>query len=309
MSKLNFKFFKKSKTEIIEPPLKTKQIQFGKYFLTTDLDHPLSIYLEEFPLYDQFLPQICSNFSGLIIDVGANIGDTLLSVFEKNDESFLIAVEPDDEFAENCLLNIEQNNLPKRVLLVKKFISSKKGNFVIEKNKSASTGSIKEDKDLENSNSLSFSELMDLIPYERKQNLDIIKIDTDGFDWDILNSYSEMVNSKPENKFRFIYFEFQNFLNNENNSMSERQDKDEKYKKALENLLKTGYDTFTVFDNFGTKLITTKTISEILVFSDYITRSKIYNNYSTIYHLDILVYNSIETEFVNEQLKLYLEKN
>ena len=150
---------------------------------------------------------------------------------------------------------------------------------------------------------------MDLIPYERKQNLDIIKIDTDGFDWDILNSYTEMVNSKPENKFRFIYFEFQNFLNNENNSMLERQDKDEKYKKALENLLKTGYDTFTVFDNFGTKLITTKTISEILVFSDYITRSKIYNNYSTIYHLDILVYNSIETEFVNEQLKLYLEMN
>ena len=113
-----------------------KIIKLGKYQLETNHSHMLDVYKKKYPLYDLFLAHICSNFSGLIIDVGANIGDSAICIFSKNDRSFIVGVEPDEDFGKTCIQNIRQNKLEDRFLLVDKFITNEKGNFKIEKNNS-----------------------------------------------------------------------------------------------------------------------------------------------------------------------------
>ena len=284
---------------------KKKIIKLGKYQLETNHSHMLDVYKKKYPLYDLFLAHICSNFSGLIIDVGANIGDTAISIFSKNDRSFIVGVEPDEDFGKTCIQNIRKNKLEDRFLLVDKFITNEKGNFKIEKNKSGSTGSkVATDEPTTNS-SISFSELVLLIPKEQLLSIDMLKIDTDGYDWDIIDSYCESIESHSHVKARFVFFELQTFLNNIGLADKDRADRTLKHKSAIERLYRNGYDSFTLFDNFGTYLMTTSAIEEIISISDYIGRSQLHNNHSTFYHLDILAFNKTDQNFVKQQLDSY----
>jgi hypothetical protein len=176
---------------------------------------------------------------------------------------------------------------------------------IIEKNKSASTGSRIEADATNTSNSISFSELVHLIPKDKLTAFDMIKIDTDGFDWDVIDSYCEFMENNIEPTAKFIFFEFQTFLNNIGFADKDRADRTLKYKNSIENLFKNGYDSFCIFDNFGTYLMITSSIEEIISISDYIGRSQLLNNHSTFYHLDILAFNKTHLDFVKKQLNFF----
>lgn len=124
--------------------------------------HVLDKYQQTYPLYDRFLPIICENLDGLIIDIGANIGDTSISIFSKNKKAHIVGVEPDDDFSNECISNINLNELSSRFFLIKKFVSTQSGKFVVEKNESESTGSMVEDleNNLDGKNTISFVELL-----------------------------------------------------------------------------------------------------------------------------------------------------
>lgn len=296
---------KKLIRKLFENPNQRKVISLGKYQLETNRSHMLDVYKKKYPLYDLFLEQISSNFDGLIIDIGANIGDTAISIFSKNDRSFIVGVEPDEDFCKICRQNIEKNHLQQRFLLVDKFISGEKGNFKIEKNSSHSTGSKIQVDDASTSNSISFAELMQLIPQEKRAAFDLVKIDTDGFDWDVLDSYCDSLQNANADRARFVFFEFQTFLNNIGFTDPDRASRTQKYQSALERLYQNNYDSFALFDNFGTYLMTTSSIAEIVSLSDYIGRSQLVNKHSTFYHMDVLAFNQAEREFVNQQIEAY----
>jgi FkbM family methyltransferase len=273
---------------------------FGDYKVILKGNHVLAKYQESFPLYDRFLPILCSSFDGLIIDVGANIGDTSIAIFSKNSRSFIVGVEPDNAFYDECTYNININDLTRRFLGINKFVSTRIGTYSLENSKTLSTGSILFDSNIigEN-NTISFSQLMDLIPSEKKIKFDILKIDTDGFDWDILDSfisYNKNFNVKP----RFIFFEMQTYLNNLGVKDINRNKIIENYKSSIERLETIGYNNFYLFDNFGTPIKITKSINEIFELNDYIKRSQIYNSHSTIYYLDILAFSDLELIYVNQ---------
>lgn len=283
-----------------------KEYFFGDYKLTLKGNHVLDKYQQSFPLYDRFLPMLCSDFEGLIIDIGANIGDTSIAIFSKNLKSFIVGVEPDAIFYEECINNIFQNGLTTRFLGVNKFVSTNEGNFCLEKSSTMSTGSISSKIDQSGKkNTISFSELMDLIPNEKILKFDILKIDTDGFDWDILNSFVLYVNDfriKP----RFVFFEMQTYLNNLGVYDVNRDQIIEDYKVSIERLQSIGYNNFCLIDNFGTPIKITQSINEIFELNDYIMRSQIYNSHSTIYYIDILAFCENEFEFVKQAIeKLY----
>ena len=56
-------------------------------------------YQEKFKLNDRFLPILVKhiNQSGIIVDIGANIGDTLFSIFH-NCKNKIVCVEPSDMY-------------------------------------------------------------------------------------------------------------------------------------------------------------------------------------------------------------------
>jgi len=275
---------------------------FGDYKVILKGNHVLPKYQESFPLYDRFLPVLCSKFEGLIIDIGANVGDSTIAIFSKNSKSFIVGVEPDKAFFDECIHNININDLSRRFLGINKFVSTTIGNYKVEKNETLSTGSISFDSNpTKKNNTISFLELMDLIPSEKKTKFDILKIDTDGFDWDILDSFISY-NKKSHFKPRFIFFEMQTYLNNKGVKDINRNQILESYKLSIERLQTIGYNNFCLLDNFGTPIKVTKSISEIFQLSDYIKRSQIYNSHSTIYYLDILAFSNFELNYVNQAL-------
>ena len=281
---------------------------FGDYIIILKGNHVLAKYQESFPLYDRFLPILCADFDGLIIDVGANIGDTSIAIFSKNFKSFIVGVEPDSVFYNECINNIKLNDLSDRFLGIKKFVSSQIGTYSLEKSITSSTGSILYDsKQTGEINTISFTQLMDLIPSKMKMKFDILKIDTDGFDWDILDSFINYSNNsliKP----RFVFFEMQTYLNNIGVKDANRNQIIENYKLSIERLLSTGYNNFCLIDNFGTPIKITQSVNEIFEFNEYIKNSQVYNSHSTIYHLDILAFSDDEMGIVNESI-LTLYKN
>jgi FkbM family methyltransferase len=275
---------------------------FGDYKITLKGDHMLDKYQQSFPLYDRFLPVLCSDFDGLIIDIGANIGDTSIAIFSKNSKSFIVGVEPDDIFYDECINNIFQNVLTHRFLGINKFVSTNDGNYCLEKNSTMSTGSISSKiNQLGEKNTISFSELMDLIPIEKTMKFDILKIDTDGFDWDIINSFV-LYGSDFRIKPRFVFFEMQTYLNNSGVYDESRNQIIENYKASIERLQSIGYTNFCLIDNFGTPIKITQSINEIFEFNDYIKRSQVYNSHSTIYYMDILAFFDDEFEFVKQAI-------
>ena len=280
-----------------------KEYFFGDYKVILKEDHVLDKYQQSFPLYDRFLPVLCSDFDGLIVDIGANIGDTSIAIFSKNLKSFIVGVEPDTVFYQECINNIFQNGLTHRFLGVNKFVSTNEGNLCLEKSSTMSTGSISSKINQSGEkNTISFSELMDLIPKEKSLKFDILKIDTDGFDWDILNSfvhYGSDLRIKP----RFVFFEMQTYLNNLGVYDENRNQMIEDYKVSIERLRSIGYNNFCLIDNFGTPIKITKSINEIFELNDYIKRSQIYNSHSTIYYMDILAFFDNESEFVTQAIE------
>lgn len=286
-----------------------KEYFFGDLKIILKGNHMLDQYQKSFPLYDRFLPILCSSFDGLIIDVGANIGDTSIAIFSKNNKSFIVGVEPDDVFFSECENNIFINNLNDRFLGIKKFVTTNKGKYTIEKSNTLSTGSISNNPTgIGEINSISFSELMNLIPSERKTKFDILKVDTDGFDWDVINSFLEYVNNSKK-KPRFVFFEMQTYINNIGVHDKNREQIIYKYKLSIEGLFENGYDSFCLLDNFGTPIKITQSIKDIFEIDDYVKRSQIYNSHSTIYYLDILAFPHEELQFVNESiLNLYRKR-
>lgn len=282
---------------------------FGSYVISLGKHHVLDEYQEQYPLYDQFLPMICSGFKGLIIDIGANIGDTSIAIFSQNKESFVVGVEPDKQFFEECIQNIKRNSLSERFLGINQFVTTESGNFTVRKSASLSTGSIEKSTAATNgqTNTISFSQLMDLIPDDQKNQFDILKIDTDGFDWDILQSFSQYAKNSnfiPE----FIFFEMQTFLNNNEKNPEGRDVIIDKYTDAIREVNQLGYTHFCLFDNFGTLVKKTTSIEEIFEFNQYIKRSQINNLHSTIYYLDVLAYKAPSDAYVDKILNNIYKK-
>lgn len=271
---------------------KDREYRFGDYSILLRGNHQLDVHQNAYPLFDRFLPEFCADFAGLIIDIGANIGDTSIAIFARNSRSYIVGVEADETFYNECLSNIKANKLDARFLGVNKFVSTMKGNFQVEKNATRSTGSISRKEKLDGpQNTVSFAELMQLIPPARTSPFNLLKIDTDGFDWDILNSlheYAQAGSVMPQ----YIFFELQPYLNSDLKKGAGREHMTDKYQAALQILLGDGYDTFCLFDNFGTHIRITKSITEIVDFCDYITRSQEQNNHSTIYYMDVLAFNN-----------------
>ncbi|WP_312089881.1 FkbM family methyltransferase [Chryseobacterium sp.] len=299
MKKINF--FKKRK-EIV-PEFEQEiviEYKIGKYKIFPKNNHMIEKYQAQFPLYDRFLPYFCSSLEGLIIDIGANIGDTSIAIFSQNEDCFIVGVEPDEVFFKDCIENIELNNLKNRFLGIQKFISTEKGAFVIEKDKTSSTGSInKSEYQIEN-NTISFSELLQLVPSEISQHFDMLKIDTDGYDWDIINSFVD--SNKTKEIPRFIFFEMQTFLNNDVNKTNQREEMNNNYIFAIKKLIEKGFTHFSLFDNFGTYLLTTTNIEDIFKLNEYVIRSQVSNHYSTIFYFDVLAYNECEAEFTKNKI-------
>ena len=209
--------------------------------------HLLSLYESVYPKYDRFLPTVIGKIkeNEVIIDIGANIGDTLFRLLNVNSKPYYYCIEADNFFFEYLQKNKQSLdiNIKNKIILIKTLVGDQlKGNL-----SETTTGT----KSLIESDSGTKSKKLDDIILEHKiKNIKLIKVDVDGFDYNILfSAINEIKNSKPD-----IFFEYMplDLLGKKN------------YLRLIEKLNKIGYSNWTMLDNYGSVIFENKSYIELI---------------------------------------------
>ena len=209
--------------------------------------HLLSLYESVYPKYDKFLPTVIGKIkeNEVIIDIGANIGDTLFRLLNINTKPYYYCIEADNFFFEYLQKNKKSLdiNIQNKIILIKSLVGDQlKGNL-----SETTTGT----KSLIESDSGTKSKKLDDIIMDYKiKNIKLIKVDVDGFDYNILfSAINELKNNKPD-----IFFEY----------MPLDESGKKNYLRLIEKLNKIGYSNWTMLDNYGSVIFENKSYIELI---------------------------------------------
>jgi FkbM family methyltransferase len=213
---------------IFRLPLKYK-INGVKLWLPPE--HLLPFYQAKFPLYDRFLPFLAYELpaKSIVIDVGANVGDTSVPLFDANPSLIFMCIEPDDYYFKFLCKNTA--NKGGSFVLRKSLIGTKSESFTLKGGGGTKTAKSNVE------GSMRHESLDSLVKVSNSDEISLIKTDTDGWDHDvILSGQITIKRFKP-----LIFSEFQLV-----NSSSIHN-----YIKAIRMLREVGYDQAFIFRNVG----------------------------------------------------------
>lgn len=257
--------------------------------LTLPLSHMLPFYLREYRFYDRlpgrisdFIHQAHGRLCG--VDVGANIGDTIASFYKQESDTFL-AIEPNPKFY-RLLVDNWKHNSNVSVISAVCSATSEDGSFVI--NESNGTASIHQtDKGIK----LTRSSLDDILKdYPLSRNVNVLKIDTDGHDFEVIEGSRALLSRNLP----AILFECDPFGNTKFVEDCVR---------ALTTIKQCGYSYFLLYSNFG-NLIGLYRLSDLSPFLKLL----FYQLTSEFYYFDILVMKDEEIfQFYKSEIDYFIE--
>lgn len=267
-----------------------RSYEINHYSIQLDYSHLLPDYQKEHPFYDRFLPHLVSYLpeGSLAIDVGANIGDTLVGMLGSNDKLEYLCVEASEEFFPYLKRNVASlmaQNGQLRISILNEFVGKDITNVRLDgrggtKYAVVGGGTIKSKPMV--------SILSDLEVNHRQVSL--LKTDVDGFDWDVIRSSFEILSHTP-----YVYFECH----------YDKMDQLQQYKRLFTEMISIGYSKFAFFDNFGQFLLSTDNISEVGNLLDYVARQNFHNSTRTNYYYDVLAYSEEKSGQVDEIIREY----
>lgn len=203
------------------------------------VSHKLPIYIAEFPLYDT-LPARISDYlrkrdnSLVMVDIGANIGDTILGCYVNSSPDRYLGVEANPEF----IPYFKQNTKNLRGVLLSETLchSGNKDHAYINIQSSGGTARLLE---ADEGTSITKKTLDDIIlEHPDFENFNFLKIDTDGNDFDILRGATKSIGSSlPIIMLECDIFGNVNYVEDVTDSIS--------------SLAKLGYSIVVVYDNLG----------------------------------------------------------
>ena len=209
--------------------------------------HLLSLYESVYPKYDKFLPTVIGKIkeNEAIIDIGANIGDTLFRLLNINTRPYYYCIEADNFFYTYLQKNKKSldANIQNKIILIKSLV----GDQLIGNLSETTTGTkslIESDSDIKS------KKLDDIIIEYKIKNIKLIKVDVDGFDYNILfSAINELKNNKPD-----IFFEY----------MPLDESGKKNYLRLIEKLNEIGYSNWTMLDNYGTIIFENKGYIDVI---------------------------------------------
>lgn len=176
-------------------------------------EHPLPSLLHGYPQYNRalalgvsVLASSSSDRSQTVIDVGANIGETVAVIDQIVSEVFYLCIEADQDIARICKLNHRDNP---RVQVEQCFIGEQEGALVRLEDDGRANPSTKLVDPAGSGEASSYNRLVRLdtvaTPFaEAHGGLSLIKVDTEGYDFSVLRSGSSLISRyKPA-----LYFEW-----------------------------------------------------------------------------------------------------
>jgi FkbM family methyltransferase len=265
--------------------------QVGSIAIDVPPKHPLREYQERNRLYDKFLPVLARNLpldeSTIIVDIGANIGDTTIGILQEC-RNRIISVEPSDlfyPFLEKNLLKVSSEERA-RVKAIKQLVGT--GRFVGDLvHLQAGTAHIR--PTAASSKNTHPVPLDDLV--ESRSRVVLVKVDTDGFDFDVLLSAKHTLSSsKP-----ILFWE----------NAPEEDYHQSGFEELYEMLESLSYKHIFVFDNFGnlmTEEISYRTLKHI---NSYLISMSRFRCTRTIHYVDILAATDEHAKTVHDAIADY----
>ena len=267
-----------------------REIKIGKYSIKISYLHELYDLQQKYPYYDKFLNFFVKYLpkKSIVIDVGANVGDTLLGMVSGNSKLEYICIEPDDNFffdLENNIQILKKQNKILSIKAVKELVG-------LEVNDASLFGSNSSKHAIPNKGKIK-SKKLSIIFDElnlKSSRLSLIKTDVDGFDWDVINSSTDLLNKTP-----YLYFECHHKDENQLDS----------YKKLFKNLKIIGYRNFLFFDNFGKKICSVNNLKIINDLLEYTKKDNSHKSMQTIFYYDVLAYSDRDFNFIEKIINKY----
>lgn len=246
--------------------------QIGKYRIYLDFTHKLPIYQKQYPYYDKFLPLLVKNLpkNSLVIDIGANVGDTLAAMVSANNKLRYFCIEADRHFFILLKKNIDLINRQEKKLNIKAL------EYLVGKNiKSVSLKGNSSTKTIVKEGTINSQPLSKILKDENipPKFISLIKTDVDGYDYDVIRSTFDSLENKP-----YIFFECQ----------YDYKSQLSQFKKLFKELQKLGYYNFVFFDNYGQFITTLKDLKTIYELLNYVANQNFSLSTRSIYYYDIL---------------------
>jgi tRNA G46 methylase TrmB len=87
----------------------TRNYNYKNFSILLPINHMLPDYQKANPKYDKLLPIVSKyiNQNEMIIDIGANVGDTLAAMVDENPNPIYLCIEPEDEYYSYLLKNVD----------------------------------------------------------------------------------------------------------------------------------------------------------------------------------------------------------
>ena len=266
----------------------TRNYNYKNFSILLPLNHMLPDYQKANPKYDKLLPIISKyiNQNEMIIDIGANVGDTLAAMVDENPNPIYLCIEPEDEFYSYLLRNVDiiQKKIPNlKVHLLKQFVGNQITNVSLDKK----GGTAKANLISGNIKSKTLDDILN--DFENIEKIKLLKADTDGFDYDVLESSLKTIEKhKP-----ILFFECQYELEYQKTN----------YKSIIKKLQSLGYFHWTIFDNYGEIIITTQNLETIYSLMEYVWKQNLGKTRRTISYYDLLVCCDNNKEIVDNVIK------
>ena len=267
------------------------QYRIGGVAILLPPGHKLPSYQRTHKLYDRFLPVLAKELSsgqGVIVDVGANVGDTTVAVAQACDNR-IVAIEGDSVFYDYLIENARRAGLsPDRVTLVRAVIGtgSVSGALVSD----GSTAGLRESSTITRFESL--DQTLASLPVAH-QDVILLKVDADGYDWDVLASADQTLErSEP-----LLFWE---------NELPE-DDPMERYEALYRRLTLRGYDQVWVFDNFGNLMLSEASFDTLAELAKYVSTQDAGRSTRTIHYLDVLAATARRLPEARRSIATYVE--
>lgn len=271
------------------------------FMLDMGKNHLLSFYQEDCRLYSRFIPYLAElaneirGEQGTIIDLGANVGDTVAAMI-RHTSGKILCIEPADEYYKLLKKNIKTMQITSRVATVQAFISNQKKNYQVIV---SGGGTGVQQEQLESKiPTFSLPELFDQCNIDLN-DIPVIKTSTSGNDSGAILSLGDSLRKMNP----IFYIE---------SSLPWGQKKDVCDSHLTECLemddyfVNHGYECCFVFDNFGNYLCKLKpeTLKEI---HHYIYRMELGKSNRTFYYVYVLACRKMYERQCREKVHQFID--
>lgn len=251
---------------------------YGSFSIQLPADHLLPVYQRDHRLYDRFLPHLAKYLEpgAVIVDVGANCGDSAAAMYLANPKARYVCIEPDNAFFGFLSRNIDEIRKmdSDAAFDLHQSLVGKDVTGVALVGSDGSKHAVISDDGQAGIQTLSARTLDRLLVDGGIQDVRLLKSDVDGFDYDVVNSAEETIRcNRP-----LIFFECQ----------TDTVEQKAGYQKTMAELQNVGYDYWVVFDNFGEVVLNTRETGPIFQLLEYVWRQNSKRSTRTIYYFDIL---------------------